>query len=503
MSTEQENDRMTRGRTLVAVLGLYFLTNFIVRLCLPHGLELDEAEQTYLSQWLLAGYGSQPPFYNWMQYAAVHVFGMSLATLSALKNLLLFSSYLFYWLAARQVLTDKRLAIVAALGLVTIPQVAFEAQRDLSHTVAAIFGTSLFILALLRTLSVPSLLAFVLLGIATGIGAITKYNFAPVPVAVLLAMLADRDLRRRLLDWRLLISGAIAFVIVAPHALWLLDNVQAASSQTISKMVGDDAHPLLGILHGFRSLALALLGFSALTLAIFAAVYRGQLGTIVRAQSPWTRFFSRILMISVALIVLMIVFGGMEKVRDRWLTPILLVLPLYLCLKIDAARVSLQPGIRRMWICAGIIMALVPSVLFGRIAFDRMTDDYEYINVPFAALARQIETEMAGQPSLIVADGGQLAGNMRFNLPSTTVATPVPVTGTQPLSLRNFRRVVFVWGNADGSPPPAFEQIFSDYLQAQGIAPSRARPAVVSYPYAWGPPTDQYRFGIAVLDMAE
>ena len=135
-------DRLSREQSLFLVLATYFLVHVTVRLILPHGLELDEAEQTYLSQWLLAGYGSQPPFYNWLQHGAIEIFGMSLVTLAGLKNLMLFAAYLFYYLAARQVMENKVLAAVAALGLLTIPQVSFEAQRDLSHTVAAIFGAS-------------------------------------------------------------------------------------------------------------------------------------------------------------------------------------------------------------------------------------------------------------------------------------------------------------------------------------------------------------------------
>ncbi|TWF56945.1 ArnT family glycosyltransferase [Neorhizobium alkalisoli] len=493
--------QLESAKTLFSVLAAYFLFNMALRLIMPHGLELDEAEQTNFSQWLLAGYSSQPPLYNWLQYAVFQIFGTSLASLSGLKNALLFSSYVFYYLAARQVVADKRLAIVAALGLLTIPQVAFEAQRDLSHTVAAIFGASLFAYALLRTLSAPSFVAFILFGIATGVGGITKYNFILLPAAALLAILCDRDLRPKLLDWRLLISGVIALAIVTPHALWLRDNFAATSSHTMQKLVGGDGNPFIAILEGLGTLGLSAIGFLALTFVIFAICYREHVKTLIRAENRWTRFIGRVLIFSLALIVLMVLFAGVERVRDRWLTPILILGPLYLTLKVDAAKIPLLPGLKRIWITAGIIMVLVPAILFGRIATSRYTHDYEYINIPFQAVSREVASRMAGADSVVLTSDGQLAGNIRLNLPQATVLTTKAPTGMQPVSLTSYQRIVFAWRDRDGSTPATFEAEFADYLRERGITATSPSVAIVSYPYVWGNVGDQYAFGIAVMDL--
>jgi 4-amino-4-deoxy-L-arabinose transferase-like glycosyltransferase len=499
--TRTAAERLGQGQTLLLVLAAYFLVNIAVRLILPHGLELDEAEQTLLSQWMLAGYGSQPPFYNWLQHGAIEIFGMSLVTLAGLKNLMLFGAYLFYYLAARQVMEDKRLAVIAALGLLTIPQVAFEAQRDLSHTVAAIFGASLFLYALLRLLSAPSLLAFLLFGIATGIGGITKYNFTLVPIAAGLAVLMDREMRQIVLNWRLLPAAILALAIVTPHALWLIDNFDDAGGHTMKKLVDDETGFLMSLANGFGSLGLSFLGFLGLTLVIFAAVYREHVKAVIRAGNRWTRLTGRILGISLGLIALMIVFAGLENVRDRWLTPILLAAPLYLALKVEAARIPLMPGLKRFWIVTGVIMILIPSVLFGRVAMDKFSGKYGYINIPFATLARVVSEKAAGANSVIVASDGQLGGNMHYNLPGLAVVTPRPPTGMTPQPLTDFDRIVLVWRKSDGSPPPSFQDEFADYLGQQGIDTAPQDIAIVGYPYQWGRPGDQYRFGYAVIDL--
>lgn len=501
-SIARDRSRLTQGTTLLAVLGCYFLFNVAVRLIMPHGLELDEAEQTHFSQWLLAGYSSQPPLYNWLQYGAVHIFGMSLATLSLLKNLLLFCSYLFYWLAARQVLCDKRLAIAAALGLLTIPQVAFEAQRDLSHTVAAIFGASLFLFCLLRLLKAPSLAAFLLFGLATGIGGITKYNFAVLPIASGIAVLLDREMRARVLDWRIVPAAVLALLIVSPHALWLADNFQAAGGHTINKLVDEKTGFLISIVDGFGSLALACLGFLALTLAVFALAFREDIRSIARASTPWTRLVGRILLASLSIIVLMILLAGLENVRDRWLTPILLPAPLYLALKLDAAGVSIMPGLRRLWLVAGVVMVIVPSVLFGRVAMDRIGGRYGYVNIPFPELSETVREKAAGADTVVVASDGQLGGNIHFNQPDLLVLTPRPPFGMRQPALTNFRRIVLIWRNSDGSEPLPLDRAFRGYLQAEGLnAITPAEMGVVAYPYSWGRAGDEYRFGYAVIDL--
>lgn len=492
-----------RPATVLLVLCLYFIANIAIRLVIPHGLELDEAEQTYFSQWLLAGYSSQPPFYNWLQYAGIHLFGTSLLTLAALKNLMLFSTYLFYWLAAREVLKDKRLATVAALALITIPQVAFEAQRDLSHTVAAIFGTALFLFAFLRVVMRPSAGAFLLLGIATGIGGLTKYNFALVPVAALIAVALDRDLRSRLLDWRIVISIIVAALIISPHLGWLLDNGQSAGNHTLRKMLGDDSSFLAGIADGLGSLAMAVIAFIALTVVVLAAIFREDLARIVKASNPNTRLIGRILVVCIAAIVLMILFAGVERVRDRWLTPILLIMPLYMVLKVDAARIDITRGLKRMWIVAAIIMVVVPAALLGRAMAGHFTHKYTYTNIPFTNLARTL-APMAMRPgTVIIASEGHLGGNMRFNLPNVPVILPKPLTGMAPVSLAGYRRAIFVWRNSDSGRPQSFQEAFGDYLKANGLSAENASSAIAGFPFLWGAPMDQSLFGYAVMDLPQ
>ncbi len=48
----------------------------------PASLELDEGQQLFLAQWLATGYDTQPPFYNWLQYGVVQIFGSTALAVS-------------------------------------------------------------------------------------------------------------------------------------------------------------------------------------------------------------------------------------------------------------------------------------------------------------------------------------------------------------------------------------------------------------------------------------
>jgi len=98
------------------------------------GVEKDEAEQLLWTQTLAWGYGPQPPLYSWLQWALFQLTGPTVVGLALLKNALLFATYAFTWAAARRLLEPAPAALAAA-SLLLLPQVAWESQRDLTHTV--------------------------------------------------------------------------------------------------------------------------------------------------------------------------------------------------------------------------------------------------------------------------------------------------------------------------------------------------------------------------------
>ncbi|WP_027685337.1 ArnT family glycosyltransferase [Rhizobium leguminosarum] len=482
---------------IFVLLAAYFVLQVGVRLATSHSLDLDEAEQVFRSQWLAAGYGPQPPFYNWLQYTVFQFAGVSLTALSVVKNLLLFSSYVLYGLTARLILRDKALVAIATLGLLTIPQMAFEMQRDLTHTVAVFFSASIFFYGFIRSLKQPSLASYLIAGIGIGFGLLAKYNFAILPAAALIAALSDARLRRRIFDWRLMLTAAVALVIILPHLFWLKDNLDFATARTLEKMTASGhASYLTQVAMGVSSLALAVISFAGLTVAVFALVLGKSLRPALGSGSEWTRLLERMMLVFLAGILLLIVFGGAAGIKDRWLVPMLFILPLYFCLKIEAVGVATDRAFRRFMPIVAVIMIGVPAALYGSVAAARLTGHYERLNRPYAGMLEILRKQ--AEPAAILAGDSLLAGNLRQDIPGVPVLS-VDYPGFHP-DLTSRRPLLLVWllpqkGGSEALPPD-----MAEWLQAN-LGASAPQASVIDVPYVYQRGDDQYRFGYAWINQ--
>lgn len=190
------------------IFAAYFCVQTAIRISISSSVRIDEAQQFVVGQWLAWGYDAQPPLYNWLQYGVFEIFGTSVASLAILKNALLFLVYLAYHGLARQLLVDKKLAALATLSLLTMPQMFWQAQRDLTHTVGTLLAIILFIHFVVKTIRRPTFASYAMIGLWAGLGMLTKYNFSLIIVSVFAAVLFHPDGLKRLLDRRFLVAPA-------------------------------------------------------------------------------------------------------------------------------------------------------------------------------------------------------------------------------------------------------------------------------------------------------
>lgn len=473
------------------VLCLYFALSLAIRLMLPDALTLDEAEQALFSQYWLAGYGPQPPFYNWVQNAFVAVMGISLLSLALPKFMMLLLVYVFFGLAAREIDRRPGFVAMAVLSLLTLPQVSYMPQQDLTHTVAILMATSLFFYGLLRMLRRADCPAYVILGLAIGIGTISKYNFALLPAAAVIAIFCDRQWRPRLFDPRVLLTALVGLIIILPHALWLTDHIEIATQGTLDKMgAAAGIEGAARITRALLSLVLACAAFGALTVVVFAIGFKSKFLPALRTGDRWTRLLGLIMLVSLAGVVVIILVTGTTKITERWLDPYLLVLPLYLLLKLDLAGASIGASLRRFLPLFIAIMAITLAPLAGSTLTAGLTGDYQRLNYPFAIIAERLKAE--DRPSLIVADDMHLAGNMRLQFPETPVVRPGAQVPGFPSVEAMRGPVLFIWRaqSADASEniPPAIDQMLAAHLLA-------SVPQVIAEPYIFGDGEARLRLG--------
>ena len=418
-------DGITRKpHQLIMLLACYFAFQVVLRVALSDSLDIDESEQIFLSQWFHLGYNAQPPFYNWVQTFLIHLFGPSVLILAALKNTLLFLTYLFYFLAARLITRDNGLAAVATLGLLTIPQIAWESQRDLAHTVAATFAASAFIYGVFRALQTQQRLDYFFTGVAIGIAMTSKYNTLLIIVCTLVALISMREYRWRVLHPKIFYAVVPALLIVTPHYLWVLNHLQLASGTTVAKISANAGETWwLNVMTGTQALLSAILNFNALTMLLFLLVFGRTFLKSTWADSPEIRLLNRIFGTTAILLTALVITGNITDFKDRWLQPVLFLLPLYIVLKMNATAVVEQRARVRFAAVAVTLMLVVSIGIFFRTAGASITGKYCRLNLPYAAVSRHISDATGEAPKVFVTNDYRIAGNLRMQFPSSSVVS--------------------------------------------------------------------------------
>lgn len=409
-------------RWLISGLFVYFTLQVVVRVTGSPVLDLDEAEILVVTQWWLAGYSGQPPLYAWVQKLAFEVLGLDLLALSLVKNALLFLTYLFVYLSARRLIPDIRLAVLATLSLLLIPQVAWESQRDLTHSVIVTTVTAASFYVLLRWLERPTLVHYLLLGLLLGLGLLSKYNYALFAGAVLCVLLALPRGRALLFSPLTLVSAAIAVLVLTPHLGWFMDRGQLGTRSMDKLDFGGGLWPL----SGFASLGLAALVFlTPLWVALLAVFRRGFLEALAGAQGragpdvfPLRLYFVALL----ALLAAMVLLLGAAHFKDRWMLPLLLVFPLYIFAGLPAEALS-PARLRRYAILCLVVPFLVLLVMAGRVYEWPVLEGQHRYGYPFGSMAAAVR-QSGFRQGLIVADRAFIAGNLRFRFPDSRAVYP-------------------------------------------------------------------------------
>lgn len=475
-------------------LGLlvYFAAHLMFRVLVSSSLEQDEAEQVLFSQWLRGAYLASPPLYTWLQMLFFRLFGTSVFSLSLLKNSLLFLTYVFVFLSARKLLRSTRLAVFAACSLLLIPQICWESQRDLTHSVLATTLSAATLFSVLALLQSAQLKSYLGLGLAMGLGMLAKYNYALFLAAVLLALLSCPRGRALLFDWKFLLTLAVALIFWAPYGYWLASSWTAATSSMHKLNIGK--HDF--ILVGTYNLVVASVSFLAPVMLIYLLVFpRGCSRLIrnhpVRAFSfPLARYF----LFLFSLFLIMILFWQVTFFKDRWMQPLLFLFPLYFFTHVDEQ--SLPEKAARNFIAVVLAVALLILTLIpGRIVLGPTLGYLTDFNYPYQALATNIR-ERCPEPELIIVDWPKNAGNMRFQFPDSLVLTP-SLGLMQTIENASPKRLVVVWDAQESAQiPPQLQAFLRD---AAHIPVEELQSSHVRLPYEYS--RDRLAmFGVGLLN---
>jgi 4-amino-4-deoxy-L-arabinose transferase-like glycosyltransferase len=419
----QQTGRKSSSDTLaprfLLLLGCYFSLHVLLRVVISGSLDYDEAEQVLLGQWLLAGYTEQPPLYSWIQHVLFGLLGKGVLAVSLLKNSLLFLTYLFVFLSGRLLLKDTRAAVLAASSLLLIPQIAWESQRDMTHTTLVVFAASASLYQLLRTVEKRTLLNYMLLGLFTSIGFLAKANFVIFAVVALLTLASCSEGRRMLFHRYMLLTLLMMIALTGNYFWWMYHNqdIVFSASDKFNRATGD--FYIDGLVSLFSNGFLFLTPLWLVYLLIFWEGYAPQKRL---SASFGEKFIARYMLLVFVLLLLIVLLFKVSYVKDRWLQPLLFAVPLFFFSRIAPEKITT----RRFTAFSVIIFIAAMGVYTAftiRVVGVSWTNSYTRMSYPFSAIAKDIRST-GFERGLIISDNRFLAGNMLLQFPDSSAIIP-------------------------------------------------------------------------------
>ncbi len=401
-------------------IGFYFLLQLCVRLITTHGVVLDESEQVMLTQYFALGYNAQPPLYTWLQSAFFYIFGKNVFAISLLKNIILFSIYIFTYQTALLLSHDTKKAALSALGLVFLPQIIWEAQIDQIHTVLLTASTSALLFFYFRTIKNNDLLGFIFIGVSSACGLLAKYNFAIVIVALFFATLFIKEYRKVLFNRRLFLSITVAVCLILPHLMWFLGNMDLATSETLSRMSMEQQGSYLSdVLHGSLDLIASYILFTVVFIAFFIPLFARHFTYRKTAPSNALLLYIGTTFVSILIIVFL---TQTTNIKERWLQPYLYLLPLLLFLFVDIHKVSKRKI--NIFVSSGVGFCLIVLVVIPlRVVLVDLDSKPHRENYPFEKLAHEISSYGFSR-GLILTEDKFIGGNLSLLFKDSEVITP-------------------------------------------------------------------------------
>ncbi len=241
----QESREFTKRYILFFIIILFsvWLYRYFVLYNFPYDLYLDEAYYFNWAKHLDFGYYSKPPMLSLLIAFTTSIFGDTLLGIK-IGSLIVYpiTTFVIYLIANE--LFDRRIALYSALVFFTLPSI-WLSSLIISTDVVLLLFWALGMLFFIRALKYEKSLDWILAGISSGLGLLSKYNFIFFLVSVFLILLFIPKYRKHFFSKNLYMSIILAFIVFLPNLYWNYQNDFVSFTHTgeISKVSETLLHP--------------------------------------------------------------------------------------------------------------------------------------------------------------------------------------------------------------------------------------------------------------------
>ena len=445
------------GRGVLAFWISYGLIHAIFRLNVSRTLSLDDSRSNELVQELALGYqNQQPPLYEWLLWAAQQFLGTGIESTLLVRYTLIAGVGIACYGAVRAALKDDRWAAVASLSLAASYPVGWTFHEWATQTILLCIACFATLHAAINWIEKLSLRSAFWLGAAIGLGLLSKFSYVLTIGGLLIAMLSMPETRRTLCDRRLLLTAAVALLMIAPYVFWLVTvNVDVATA-VAKKMIPVSRPYPARVLKGLGRLAISIPLFLLPWLFFIALLAPKAFGFGGKATAPAgliERLTLRTMIAAAILAALGIIAIGATNIAERYMHAIVMIAPVYVFARIqrfDPERLSMRPIVALALIVALIVIGIRVTAESDSPASRRAT---RMSQIPFQSLAEQLK-QRGIDHGTVVTPGVREAGNLRAFLPHLRVIARDSLRALHPaLRAEDARSCVLVYPAGDATGP--------------------------------------------------
>ena len=397
----------TGDRIAVAIIGLYCLFHFALRLFVSPSMELDESEQFLL---VTDPYISlQPLLYSIIVKGISLLSGQIFLSIIIVKYVILLIFYLCFYVLARTYWNAKESLVVTA-SLMLFPTYSYEFVRDLSHSILASAFAVIASLLYVKTLTSKDAKNSFAILIALCLGMLSKYVFAFFLVSFILSNSIVKKGWKPMSKRRVLLS-IILFLLCLMASLMLID---ADSSSFLRRIIGI-TH--LGALDLSSPLAVADELFKMfMDILIFAAVFllffHRRLSLSTSEGSPKVIFFRSLAVLGTLVPLVTILLFQLGQFKARWLATVMFSIPLACFSLVDFKKNRKLINIFGSCCAAIAVLILLVRGIVG--FFPDVIGKRERIHIPFQAVSAELTQRLAGDAGemVIISNKKHLIANM-------------------------------------------------------------------------------------------
>ncbi len=473
------------------MLGVYCAVHFILRLSLSDTIGVDDAIEGVFTQSLAPGYDPrQPPLYTWLLWLVQRVTGPSLIGFLILKYGLLSATFLLYYKIADRLFADARYASLTAWSLLLLYQIGWNLHEGVTQTQVLMLACTATLYAFLKANDRGTAATYILLGFAIGAGLLAKLSFSAFLGCLAMGAALVPRFRRTLLSPRLLISLAVAALVVSPYAWWLLAG--ATDLDTVFRSAvgtGNDADYLPRVGKGLLSVLLTTLGFLSPLLPILLLLFPRALrrnATPPEVDADAQRLVGLMTVTGLMVLILGVLVAGVGEYKERWLHPFLLVAPLYFFCRIRGANPTLGRLRVHVMILVGVGVFVVGLRTAHLVVGEPLCNKCRPL-VPYAKLGDAL-ADTGFTDGTIVVRNGNTAGNLRAAFPEARIYVLNNPTYHPPAATPDpRRRCLVVWPanrEQDGFPADAAAYLSLSPPDLQGLAVNRVE---IPWGHLWRP----------------